>query len=84
MKKAYYFTASWCGPCKKTRPLVEKLNTTGISTKFNIVDVDEEPEMAEDFGIRSIPTFIVIQDGVEIKRMVGSKTAIELESFINE
>lgn len=83
MKLAYYFTATWCNPCKKTRPLVEEFNLTDSEVKYTILDVDENSKVAQEFGIQSVPTFIMLDNGVEIKRMVGSKTATELENFIN-
>ena len=77
-----YFTADWCGPCKQTRPIVEELNREQIMAKFFIIDVDSEIEMAQDFGIRSIPTFIIIKDNKEVRRVTGAKTKEELLSLM--
>ena len=77
-----YFTADWCGPCKQTRPIVEELNREQIMAKFFIIDVDSEIEMAQDFGIRSIPTFIIIKDNKEVHRVTGAKTRQQLEELI--
>jgi thioredoxin 1 len=62
-----YFTADWCNPCKKVKPIVEELNRDS-SVKFQFIDVDQEIEMAKDMNVRSIPTFIVIDNGSEVKR----------------
>ena len=77
-----YFTADWCGPCKQTRPIVEELNREQIMAKFFIIDVDSEIEMTQDFGIRSIPTFVVMKNNKEIHRVTGAKTRQQLEELI--
>ena len=74
MKTILYFTAEWCGPCKKTRPIVEELNKDLSLTNIRIVDVDSEMELAKKFEIKSVPTFIVIKDNEEINRVVGAQT----------
>jgi thioredoxin 1 len=78
-----YFTADWCNPCKKVKPIVEEMNRESI-TKFQLVDVDSEMELAKRFEIRSVPTFILIKDGEEIKRTTGAQTRGQLEAFIND
>ena len=82
MKHILYFTADWCNPCKQTRPIVEELNHEQIMAKFFIIDVDLEIEMAQDFGIRSIPTFIVMKDNKETYRVTGAQTRQQLEELI--
>ena len=82
MNMILYFTADWCGPCKQTRPIVEELNREQIMAKFFIIDVDSEIEMAKDFEIRSVPTFVVIKDNTEIHRTTGAKTRQQLEELI--
>jgi len=82
MNHIFYFTADWCNPCKKTRPIVEELNRESSEVRFQIIDVDIEGELARGFGIKSIPTFIVIQDGQEIKRATGAQTREQLEGLM--
>jgi len=82
MKMILYFTADWCNPCKKTRPLVEELNREQIMAKFFIIDVDSEIEMTQDFEIKSVPTFVVMKDNKEIHRATGAKTRQQLEELI--
>ena len=77
-----YFTAEWCNPCKQTKPIVEELNREQIMAKFFIIDVDSDIEMAKDFEIRSVPTFVVMKDNVEIHRTTGAKTRQQLEELI--
>lgn len=82
MSHVLYFTAEWCNPCQRTRPVAEELKRDGL-IDFVFVDADSEIELLEDFGIRSVPTYILIQDGIEIKRMNGAKTREEFLNFVN-
>ena len=82
MKMILYFTANWCNPCKKTKPIVEELNREQIMAKFFIVDVDSDIEMTKDFEIRSVPTFVVMKDNTEIYRVTGAQTRQQLEELI--
>ena len=82
MNMILYFTADWCNPCKQTKPIVEELNREQIMAKFFIIDVDSEIEMAQDFEIKSVPTFVVIKDNKEIHRVTGAQTRQQLEELI--
>jgi thioredoxin 1 len=84
MKSVLYFTADWCNPCKKVKPIVEELNREQIIAKFFIIDADIEDEMVSDFDVKSVPTFVLIRDNKEVSRTTGAKTKEELLSFINE
>ena len=81
MKNIFYFTADWCGPCKKVRPIVEELIKDGYL--FQIIDADSEIELVKTFEIKSIPTFILFNEGIEIDRFSGAKTKKDLEKFIS-
>jgi len=83
MKSVFYFTADWCNPCKKTKPIVEELNREQTEANFQIIDVDIEMELAKRFEVRSVPTFILIKDGVEVNRITGAQTRDSLIGFIN-
>lgn len=78
-----YFTADWCAPCKRVRPIVEQLNKDQSDVRFFIIDVDLETEMASDFEIKSVPTFVVMKDNTEIHRVSGVQTRDQLEELIN-
>ena len=78
-----YFTADWCAPCKRVRPIVEQLNKDQSDVRFFIIDVDLETEMASDFEIKSVPTFVVMKDNTEINRVSGVQTRDQLEELIN-
>ena len=66
------FWADWCGPCKMLAPTIDQLAKTyedkAIVAK---IDVDSQPNLARRFGIMSIPTVIILKDGVEVDRKVG-------------
>jgi thioredoxin 1 len=81
MKHVFYFTADWCGPCKKVRPIVEELIKDGYS--FQVIDVDIEKELVKKFEISSVPTFILFKNEKSIKRISGAQTKAQLEDFIN-
>ena len=82
MKNVFYFTADWCSPCKKTRPIVEEMKKEGF--EFQIIDADYEQLLVKRFQIKSVPTFILFKNEKEIARTTGAKTREELENFINE
>lgn len=84
MKTVFYFTAEWCQPCKTVRPIVEQLNRDQSTAIFQIIDVDDNEELAKQFKITSIPTFILFENYTEKDRLIGSHTRNSLESFINE
>ena len=80
MSHVLYFTAEWCNPCERTRPVAEELKREGF-IEFVFVDADIEFELLERFGIKSIPTYILLEDGLEIDRMNGAKTKDEFLKF---
>ncbi len=74
------FWATWCGPCKMLAPTISKIAEEYFGViKVCKLDVDEEPEIAAQFGIASIPTLIVFKGGKAVKKSVGvqPKAAIE-------
>jgi thioredoxin 1 len=81
MRVIYYFTADWCNPCKKVKPIVEEINKDS-TIKFQMIDVDSEIELAKRFEIMSVPTFILMDDGKEINRIIGAQNKENLLDFI--
>ncbi|KAG8918756.1 hypothetical protein FRC01_001675 [Tulasnella sp. 417] len=65
------FTATWCGPCKMIGPIFEKLSEQEAfsGVEFCKVDVDKAPEIAQECGIRAMPTFKIFKDGEKIEEM---------------
>jgi thioredoxin 1 len=83
MKTVFYFTADWCGPCKKVRPIVEEIKRERSDVLFQIIDVDTEKELVQKFEIASVPTFILFKNEKSIDRISGAQTKNSLELFIN-
>lgn len=82
MSHVLYFTAEWCKPCERTRPIAEDLRRDGL-IDFIFVDVDYELDLLEKFGIKSVPTYVLLKNGVEVKRMTGAKNREDFLEFIN-
>ena len=78
MKRIIRFTASWCGPCKA---LAKNLEVANLELPIEVVDIDVHDEMAVEFGIRSVPTLVMMDGNIEVKRMTGSKTVNELQEW---
>ena len=83
MKTVYYFTADWCQPCKKTKPIVEELNRDQTTAGFQIIDVDGAIDLVKIFNVKSVPTFILFEGGIEKNRIIGGQTREQLVEFIN-
>ncbi|MCI6767713.1 thioredoxin [Porcincola intestinalis] len=78
------FNATWCGPCKMLGPVLEKLSDEITDVKFYAMDVDENPDIAEKFGIMSIPYVAVFRDGVKVDQNVGFIPEASMRSFIEK
>ena len=70
MKLVKYFSATWCGPCKAFKPIMQEVANEGYSVEF--IDVDQEQNKATKYGVRSVPTVVIEENGIEVDRFVGS------------
>lgn len=68
------FWASWCGPCKMLAPTIDALSQEATDFVVGKVNVDEQPELAMQYKVLSIPTLIVMKDGAVVKQAVGVQT----------
>ena len=72
------FTASWCNPCKQ---LSENLERADLKIPIEVIDIDAHSEVAVDYGIRSVPTLVMMDGNIEVKRFVGNKTVSEIKGW---
>ena len=78
------FWASWCGPCTMLSPVVDEIAEETADIKVGKVNVDEQPELARQFGVMSIPTLVLIKDGKIEQQSVGVKPKTEILSMIGK
>ena len=67
------FWASWCGPCRMLSPIVDEVAEERGDVKVGKVNVDEQPELAGEFGVMSIPTLLVFEQGKLVRQAVGAR-----------
>ena len=79
------FWAEWCGPCKMQLPIIEEFSSE-MEGKATVgkVNVDEQLELAQNFGIQSIPTLILFKDGKPVKKLVGLHSKESLYEEVNQ
>lgn len=68
------FWAPWCGPCRRVTPIIEEISNERSDIKVCKVNVDEEPELAGEFGIMSIPTLVTVKNGQVVGQTVGARS----------
>ena len=76
------FWASWCGPCRMVGPIVEEIARERTDVAVGKVNVDEEMELAMQFGVSSIPTLVVLKNGQTVARAVGYRPKAEIEKLL--
>ena len=77
------FWAPWCGPCRMMGPIIEQMaEEYEGKAKVGKVNVDEEGELSQAFGVMSIPTIVLIKDGKVVKQAVGARPKAEVEAML--
>lgn len=76
------FYADWCGPCRMVSPIVDEIAEERADIKVGKINVDEESELAERFGIFSIPALVVIKDGKIVNQAVGAKPKAQILAML--
>ena len=76
------FYADWCGPCKMLSRVVEQFASENENIKVVKINVDDEQDLAIDYGVMSIPTLVVIKNGQEVNRVVGLVSKTEIENLV--
>ena len=78
------FWASWCGPCRMMSPVVDDIAETTPAIKVGKVNVDEQPALAAQFGVQSIPTLIVFKNGQNVGQSLGAKPKGAVLDFLRQ
>ena len=76
------FWAPWCGPCRMVSPIVDEIAAERNDIKVGKVNVDEQPELAGQFGVMSIPTLVVMKGGKVANQMVGARPKSQILAML--
>ena len=80
MKKILYFSAAWCGPCKMLGPIMESL---AGEVNYEKIDVDNNQDLSIQYGVRNIPTLILVENGETVGRLTGLQQKEQILEFYN-
>jgi len=78
------FSAVWCGPCRALTPVMNEIKGNYSNVKFEEYDIDEYSDITEEYGVRSVPTVIIVKDGIELQRFTGLSSKMAYVNAINE
>jgi len=78
------FSAVWCGPCRALTPVMNEIKGNYSNVKFEEYDIDEYSDVTEEYGVRSVPTVIIVKDGIEVNRFTGLSSKMAYINAINE
>jgi thioredoxin 1 len=78
------FSAVWCGPCRALTPVMNEIKGNYSNVKFEEYDIDEYSDITEEYGVRSVPTVIIVKDGIELNRFTGLSSKMAYVNAINE
>lgn len=78
------FWAEWCGPCQQMEPIVESVADDVDTVNFGKINIEEEQQLATSNGVRSIPTFVILEDGEEVDRKMGAMTEDEFRDWVQQ
>lgn len=80
MKKILYFSAAWCGPCRMLGPIMESL---AGEINYEKIDVDNNQDLSIQYGVRNIPTLILVENGEAVGRLTGLQQKDQILEFYN-
>jgi|TARA_B110000879_G_scaffold17300_1_gene21116 thioredoxin 1 len=80
MKEILYFSANWCGPCKQLGPIMESLSG---QINYRKINVDNDTELSTKYGVRNIPTLVLLENGEAVNRTTGLQSKQQILDFYN-
>ena len=80
MRKILYFTAAWCAPCKALSPVMDSLQG---QINFDKIDVDSNTDLSAQYGVRGVPSLILVENGKEVNRLTGVQSKESILNFYN-
>ena len=80
MRKILYFTASWCAPCKALSPIMDSLQG---QINFDKIDVDSNTDLSTQYGVRGVPSLVLVENGKEVNRLTGVQSKEQILNFYN-
>ena len=76
------FWATWCGPCRMVSPIVDEIAEENAGVKVGKINIDEQPELAAQYGVMSIPTLIVVKNGAIAEKAVGARPKAAIAAML--
>ena len=78
-----HFTATWCQPCKHLTPVIDQLRGENPSVAYQKIDIDNNPDVAQQYGVRAVPTVLFEKHGTVVQQVVGLQPMEYYEQIIN-
>lgn len=78
-----HFTATWCQPCKQLSPIMRELSSQNPSVGYQIIDIDNNSDVAQNYGVRAVPTIVFERNGSVVQTVVGVQPRSYYQSLIN-
>ena len=78
------FSGDWCQPCRMLKPVMNEIKMAYPSVMFEDIDVDMNENEASKYGVRSVPTVVIVKDGREVNRLTGLQSKMMYQNVINE
>lgn len=78
----HYGAEKWCSPCRALRPIIDEIIRENPSVRYQYIDIDNNPMEAKNMGVQSIPTVIIVKNGIETHRIIGIQSKSVYETAI--
>jgi thioredoxin 1 len=78
-----HFTATWCQPCKQLSPIMRELSSQNPTVGYQIIDIDDNIDIAQEYGVRAVPTIVFEKNGSVVETVIGVQQKSYYQSLIN-